>query len=341
MTRTEGWLAGMQLIALALQQDQARSPEMLTYASGSQRYDWGYFTEEVLRQQSECLQRFLLVTSLLDQFCAPLCDVLWEKGQSHQMLALLERKHLVVSMDEEGTWYRRYHHLFTDVLHYCLRHVLSSEAINELYGKVSVWYAAQGQTHEAIHYAVLERDWQRVTTLLEHSIPYLHWRPGFGGVRSMQRWIEQLPAHVFYAYPRIGLFTAWLCICLGDLGNSDAWLDRVESALTQMSEGNERRHLLAELFGQRAMIKGLYGQVDEVMVLCEQGRQLLHEDNHSVRALLQSAQAFALFASGEPRTAWDALQDSAYLYRQGGDCSLFCVVRGFILSFVVRTREAG
>jgi LuxR family maltose regulon positive regulatory protein len=35
--------------------------------------------DEVLAQQSEPVQRFLMYTSILDRFCAPLCDVMLEE----------------------------------------------------------------------------------------------------------------------------------------------------------------------------------------------------------------------------------------------------------------------
>ncbi len=145
--RTEGWLVGLQLFALSLQ-GKALLSEVLTHASGNQRYILDYLTEEVLRQQPERLQKFLLVTSVLDGFCASLCDALWEEGQSQQMLETLERRHLfVVALDGEGVWYR-YHNFFAEVLRHRLRQSLPQEEVNSLYGKASLWYAEQGQMHQ-------------------------------------------------------------------------------------------------------------------------------------------------------------------------------------------------
>src|SRR5579884_454895 len=145
--RTEGWLVGLQLIALSLR-GQALLSEVLTRTSGNQRYILDYLIEEVLRQQPERLQTFLLISSLLDQFCAPLCDALWEEGQSQQMLEYLERQHLfVVAVDAGGSWYR-YHHLFAEALRHRLRQSTSQEQIDALYGKASSWYAEQGLLYE-------------------------------------------------------------------------------------------------------------------------------------------------------------------------------------------------
>ena len=72
-TRTEGWIAGLQLAALSMRghQDTASFIESFT---GSHHFVLDYLMEEVLGQQSESVQTFLLRTSILDRLCGPLCD---------------------------------------------------------------------------------------------------------------------------------------------------------------------------------------------------------------------------------------------------------------------------
>ena len=337
--RTEGWLVGLQLFALSLQ-GQSLASEVLTHASGNQRYILDYLTDEVLRQQPEPLQRFLLVSSLLDQFCVSLCDALWEEGQSQQMLETLERKHLfVVAVDAEGVWYR-YHHFFAEALRHRLRQSLPKAQIDALYGKASVWYAEQGQMHEAVQYAIQSHDWQRVTTLLEHFLRNL--RGQLGEVRMMQWWVEQLPDDLFRQHPRLGLFAAWLWYCMGDFRASEGWLDKAETALSQMTEGNICRQLSAELLARRAISKGVYGNADDAIALCEQAGQLLDEDNSYGRALLNNAQALAFVARGEVKAGLYALQESASAYEQGwcANRSLPSVLFGFVLSVNAGAVEA-
>jgi LuxR family maltose regulon positive regulatory protein len=330
--RTEGWLVGLQLFALSLQ-GQAPLSEMLTHASGNQRYILDYLTQEVLRQQPEQLQTFLLVTSLFDQFCASLCDALWEEGQSQHMLDMLERMHLfVVALDAEGIWYR-YHHLFAEALRHHLHESMPQEEINTLYGKASMWYAEQGQMREAVQYAIQGHNWQHVTTLLERFLRDLRWQPG--EVRMMQWWIEQLPAELFDQHPRLGLFAAWLWNCMGDSRASEGWLDRVEISLSQTAEESTHRHLSAELLARRALNKGYYGYADDVILLYEQTRPLLDDDTSYARALLKKAQALAFFARGEAKGALHALQESISAYKQAGilaaACCLSCVTSSYLL----------
>ena len=73
-TRTEGWIAGLQMAALAMR-DRADVPGFIEAFTGSHRYILDYLVEEVLDQQSEETRTFLLETSVLGRMCGPLCDV--------------------------------------------------------------------------------------------------------------------------------------------------------------------------------------------------------------------------------------------------------------------------
>ena len=73
--RTEGWIAGLQLAALSMQGHASRdATSFIKSFSGSHHFVLDYLVEEVLGQQSESIQTFLLCTSILDRLCAPLCD---------------------------------------------------------------------------------------------------------------------------------------------------------------------------------------------------------------------------------------------------------------------------
>ncbi len=72
-TRTEGWIAGLQLAALSMQGHQDAASFIKSF-TGSHHFVLDYLVEEVLQQQSESIQTFLLRTSILDRLCGPLCD---------------------------------------------------------------------------------------------------------------------------------------------------------------------------------------------------------------------------------------------------------------------------
>ena len=78
-SRTEGWIAGLQMAALAMQGALARQSHsdlahFVQAFSGSHRYILDYLVQEVLDRQAQEVQTFLLETSILDRLTGPLCD---------------------------------------------------------------------------------------------------------------------------------------------------------------------------------------------------------------------------------------------------------------------------
>src|SRR4029077_12822712 len=100
----------------------------ITSFTGSHHFVLDYLVEEVLGQQPESVQTFLLQTSILDRLCGSLCDavLLTSTGSGQETLEYLERANLfIVPLDNERRWYR-YHHLFADLLRLRLRQSIAS-----------------------------------------------------------------------------------------------------------------------------------------------------------------------------------------------------------------------
>ncbi len=181
--RTEGWIAGLQLAALSLQ-GQEDATSLIASFTGSHHFVLDYLMEEVLGQQSEHVQTFLLHTSLLDRMSGRLCDaVVLDSAMSGQAtLEYLERANLfLIPLDNERRWYR-YHHLFAEMLRLRLHQSISSSPaiaqsqVNELHLRASSWYEDQGLTMEAFHHAAAANDVERAERLIEgkeHSPAYV------------------------------------------------------------------------------------------------------------------------------------------------------------------------
>ncbi len=114
-TRTEGWIAGLQLAALSMRgRDDA--PAFIQAFAGDDRYVVDYLVEEVLRRQPEEVRDFLLQTSILDRLCGPLCDaVTGQQRGAARCWRWSGANVFVIPLDDRRLWYR-YHHLFADVL---------------------------------------------------------------------------------------------------------------------------------------------------------------------------------------------------------------------------------
>ncbi len=152
-SRTEGWIAGLQLAALSLQRRHDVS-QFLADFTGSHRHIVDYLVEEVLCQQPEDIQRFLLHTSILGRLTGPLCEVVTGHRDGQAMLERLERANLfLVPLDEMRQWYR-YHHLFAEVLRARLQHTIGQQELVALYGRASAWFALNGFLKEAVEAAL-------------------------------------------------------------------------------------------------------------------------------------------------------------------------------------------
>ncbi len=180
-TRTEGWIAGLQLAAIALRsplsmQGHQDTASFIQAFTGSHHFVLDYLLEEVLQQQSESVQAFLLRTSILNRLCGPLCDAILENREwkiesgkraspeslistldSQSILEYLEHANLfIVPLDNERRWYR-YHHLFGDFLRQRLGQRLSPGETAEYHLRASQWYEKNGDETEAFHHAYRRR----------------------------------------------------------------------------------------------------------------------------------------------------------------------------------------
>ena len=88
-TRTEGWVAGLQLAALSMQ-GREDIPGFIRAFTGDDRYIVDYLVEEVLQRQPERVRSFLLQTSILDQLSGPLCDAVTAQEEGKGLLEALE-----------------------------------------------------------------------------------------------------------------------------------------------------------------------------------------------------------------------------------------------------------
>ena len=151
-SKTEGWIAGLQLTALSMQGRDDVS-KFIQDLKGDNRYIMDYLLEEVLKIQSDEVNGFLLKTSILKQMSAPLCNALLNRNDSQLMLETLEQNNMfVIPLDNDRNWYR-YHHLFADLLKQRLQ-LQDKEAITELHNKACKWFEQHAMFDFAIEHAL-------------------------------------------------------------------------------------------------------------------------------------------------------------------------------------------
>lgn len=236
-TRTEGWIAGLQLAAISLRGYKDTSGFIKSF-TGSHRFILDYLIEEVLQQQPKPVQAFLLCTSILDRLCASLCDAILPDpaAAGQETLEKIERANLfVVPLDNQRCWYR-YHRLFADVLQ--ARLIKNQpEQIVVLHQRASEWYEQNGLLHEAIQHALSAEDFERAARLAELAWPAM-FTSTFQNT-TFQRWMERLPDGLVRARPVLSVGYAWALLDIGELETVESRLEDAERCLAAAGE-NER-----------------------------------------------------------------------------------------------------
>jgi LuxR family maltose regulon positive regulatory protein len=250
--RTEGWIVGLQMVALTLRGKnlEEEASAFVRAFSGSHHYILDYLVEEVLSQQSQEVQAFLLQTSILSRLTGPLCDAICcgqaatdgDKAESQissrgtkvdgqEMLEALDAANLfLVPLDDERRWYR-YHHLFAEVLRARLRRTVRKEGTALLHARAAAWYEDRGEANEAFRHAVAGGDFERAARLIEDN-----WlRVGHAGqMNTVLGWFEAMPEEVVRARPVLCGAYAWVLWLTGRM-------DAVESYLDAAAEAGERQ----------------------------------------------------------------------------------------------------
>ncbi len=279
--RTEGWIAGLQLAALSAQgRPVERLAQFVEAFTGSNRYVLEYLSEEVLQQQPEDIQNFLLYTSLLDRLNGPLCDAMLCKDDSQAMLKQLERANLfLVPLDDEQRWYR-YHHLFAGVLHSRLQYA-QPDLVPELHRRASAWYEQHELFTEAVHHALAARDVEHAANMIEQ----IGLAVGIGEqVHTVLGWINTLPDAFVRARPTLCIYHAVMLMFTNQLEAAEARLQDAERCL----ETSAPTHQTFVMVGQMATVRGnlarFVGDLARCVTLSYEGLDLLPETEKIFRA---------------------------------------------------------
>ena len=225
LARTEGWAAGLQLAALRLR-GRADPSAFIERFTGADWHIVNYLGDEVLTSQTPLVREFLLVTSVLNRMCAPLCDALTGRADSAELISEIHRANLfLIPLDDEHRWFR-YHHLFGGLL----RHELASTAPERpsvLHRRAAQWYADHGDGAEAIGHAIASGDDSLSTQLVA-----AHWRQPFnaGQLETVRMWLDALPAELVAADASLSAARVWVALDTGRLEEVGAALDAAEAS---------------------------------------------------------------------------------------------------------------
>jgi LuxR family maltose regulon positive regulatory protein len=315
--RTEGWVAGLRLAALLLQECEDADELIGTFA-GDERTVADYLVEEVLQRQPDEVRDFMLRTSVVDLISPDLADALTRRADGAQILERLERSNAFVScVDEQGHWYR-YHGMFRELLGSQLRHRMP-DAIAVQHRHAARWYAKNGRKVQAARHALQADDWELAATVLSSGWLQLLVRGDAAAVADL---IDTFPRRLVTREPELAIAAAG---CLLECGELEQGLEYVALADHNASAVKPSRRAdlilgrsIAQLYQGRAA--GRFEDVRGVALklLAGHGSASLAVSGRERRALALLNLGIAETWAGTPRRARAALEDALAMARHSG-----------------------
>lgn len=308
-SRTEGWITGLELIALSAQR-QKDVVEFVRTLAQRDTYIHEYLANEILQQQPEDIQRFLLETSILDRLSAPLCQALTDRADSQWILAQLEKENVfIMALDDQKRWYR-YHHLFRDFLRKRLQD-RGDDSIKDLYRRAVLWHEAADLKQEAVAYALLGNDFQRAATLISQIGQQMLQENEFA---TLLAWFETIPEQIIRAFPYLCLFRAWLSLTTGQPQEVEAWLQHAQAYLDAPAPGaatcDERTDVQGSIAALRAHLAAFQGDTAQMVDCAQQALLHLSEKNVYFRSISAINLGVAYWLSDKIPAAIDAFDQA-------------------------------
>jgi len=370
--RTEGWIAGLQLAALSMQGHQNAAGFIQTF-TGSHHFVLDYLLEEVLQQQSEKVQDFLLRTSILNRLCGSLCNAVFQDStdsvqetavqgtgvrgtggqttEGQKTLEYLDQANLfVVPLDNERRWYR-YHHLFRDILRQRLGQSLSPAEIAACHLRASLWYEKNGDEAEnflaeAFQHAFAAGDFRRAAGLAEAAYQDMDNR--FQSAAWLG-WVKKLPEDVVRIRPVLSTQMALAFMDAGEPEASEAHLQDAERYLGSsvservVTDETQLEALPAMIAMTRAYNAQVQGDLSATVKYAELALQHIPEGDLFRRAQATITLEVTHWTRGDLEAARSAMDDWMKSMRKAGNI-VFVVASASALADILvaqgRLREA-
>ena len=217
---SEGWITALHFAVLSmsqknksqsnLSQKNKLNNELLSSDVSipiDSQYVMEYLFSEVLSSQDAVFRKSLLSSSILDRFCASLCEVICHPDISGaDFIQRLKKDNLfLIDLDDSRAWFR-YHHLFQTLLYNHLLNEFSEKDIAELHSRVSKWFEAHNLIDEAISHALKAND---VTMALE-LLNKFRLAKQDDHLENVKRWHGLFPTELQNQRAELLLANAWV-----------------------------------------------------------------------------------------------------------------------------------
>lgn len=318
--RTEGWVAGLRLLSLALQSrvDQEGYEHFLNSFTGSHRPIMDYLIGDVFNGLTEPVQHFLLQTSVLSRLTDSLCDAITGRNDSALILDQLERANLfLISLDASQRWYR-FHTLFAEAVQNAARQRIGESRLRELSYEASVWYEEHGMVSEAIEAVLSFQAFPRAADLIDRVIPLQLIDYEF---HTLRRWIEPLPVEILRMHPNLCFTYAIAIFFTSDRYSTETsiLLQPPLQIAEQVWREEDNRNKLGELLAFRSLVAWFQHDHSRTFVDANQALELLPEENVQWRGISLIFGGLKEFLDGRLNKARIVLTQALEVCRSAGN----------------------
>ncbi len=282
--RTEGWIAGIRLALLSLEQVDPAVVESLVDAWPVQRWLDDYIVAEVLGALPEDVGAFVLRTAILPALTPELCNAVLGIETSARLLDEV-RSRLVFARPARTGPGVSYHPLFAESAARIADRTWPATDRMERHRRAARWYEAQGQLEAAVEQAVAAEDWEIAERCLRPVCGVLM---DSGRPQSRLYWLGKLPEARVLADPQLA---RWYLSALQYTGQMRE-AQRVFAVVGPRWEASGDPIQLGYATSSRTVTAAMHGETDRALELACEALRLYPEDRavdrlHAWTAVLQ------------------------------------------------------
>ncbi|MDX2443142.1 MAG: response regulator [Bacteroidales bacterium] len=310
-TKTEGWIAGLKLASLIIE-NLENTDEVFEKFGDNVHSLSEFMVEELIANQVPEMQDLLIKTSIFKRFCAELIDSIFSSEASGNMkftsggsfIQWLAKSELfVIPLDRQRKWFR-YHHLFQELLNSRLKKKIDAKSISRLHENSAKWFNSQDLVEETIHHMLMANNPKGAAEIIEsHRLNQLNSDNWF----YLARWLNQLPKEISKDRPGLLMLKAWICYERSQVDELVAIVQKLEELL---KENTSNEILLGELYFFKGYFQ--YFQDDDLKSLeyLEKALQIINGRFGVIQGEVELMLGLARLKQGKKELAVQSLNQS-------------------------------
>jgi len=306
--QAEGWVTGLRLAALAMYHRVGWN-FLQKELSVQNRYVTEYLLTEILSKQAATWSDAMLKTSIVERFCADLCEDIYSKSaellsngspqsdfNGGKFLEWLQVSNLFVTpLDNRQEWFR-YHHLFRDFLQQELTRKVGPAGISQLHAAAGHWYARNGWIDEALNHLLTAGE---ISAAVKLVAQHRHRMMNNTQWPTLERWLQLFPSDVVENYAELWMLKTWLVYQHGQLVELPYLLQHLADLLSQGSSQETVNNLDGEISTLKSLIAYHAGDIREAVSRARQALNMLPAELWIVRVLARTYLGGSLLRNGD------------------------------------------